>query len=252
MAREVVIDFVGMCVFLQDSGRRRIDVGLLDERRHVHLIVCRDENGLPVVKGLHRATYQIAGCNDGPAEISDPSRIPDLASLPAVRGGKGTGVKNRGDVETAMRVQIRMPGGYLASQLPVRAFAEKPWLFQNAEGVKRENESLTDRSRFTATSDSETVALEIPTADGPRTLVRMFPDADNTIRATIMALDQDLGDRERTLEFGFQLCEFQLLYACTASPGVSPVWTGATVQSRDERRADPDEPICPQGRITFG
>jgi hypothetical protein len=113
--------------------------------------------------------------------------------------------------------------------------ASGPWEFIG----KPPNRFLTDRTSFTTTTDSDNVVIQLDDKD----FATLVPDESDTIRATILVIDDDLPTRPRKIDYGFALGEFQLLYAVVKGFGPIPVFRGGVAP------ANPDAATCPTGRI---
>lgn len=227
MPSKVEITFVGICVYMRSKNLPLPTVvGLLDERSHVHLVSYRDASGNMVTKGLKAGIYTPKNVDSGSTTLVDPdNRLPDLVSLAG--GSPGA------NLNQVFRVQIVLPAGTLTTLPAVQELAGGPWRFDT--NPPRDDQNLTDRCLFTVetTGDAKSVMFAGDT--------EMFPDPDGVIRAQVMAIDQTAGNKRTKLEFGLQLCEFQLLYDCVDRLGPVPVFTGI--------HGSPDEPICPSGLL---
>jgi hypothetical protein len=237
MPRTVQIDFIGMCVYVlaQDPPRTPIKVGLLHEPRHVHLISYR-VGGVTVLKGIQAGNYEIEHHPAGDVEIHDTpqTRLPDLYDV------SGIDALDQDKLDAAMRVTLTLPQGDLTPQAPTDPGAERDWIFRTdllAPKPREYTTSLTDRTQFTFSTNYDRIVLYDPTR---RTRIEI-PLEDDTFHLSISAIDSDLGERVVKPDDGFQLCEFQLLYACTQKFGPAPIYR--------KNGADPDSPICPQARV---
>jgi hypothetical protein len=187
-----------------------------------------------MVRGLKGGKYTIREANVGPLDVNQHDRLPRLSTLTKGKIKEGT------DLDDAMRVQIALPSGCFETQPPEMTLAEGPWKFETDHGTITHN--LTDRSRFTGpTSSNEFLHIE-----SERDSIEI-PIAGDTFQATIIAMDRDAGRREKVLEHGFELTEFEKFYKCTTQGGPNPKY--GRIIGRQAPRANPDEPICPQGEV---
>ena len=265
MASKLIVDFIGMCVFIQPppaagGDTQYVDkVGLLRERRHVHMITyrqqvlqdppestssCRELPDLAVVRGLVPGRYSFYELKDAASAMiheCDPQnpRLPDLEYVGQVT------LKSAQHVDNAMAVLLTLPkgsqsGGSLYPRAPIDPNAENDWIFPGLKNPVH----LTDRTRLEVDlGDAGLGVLTLlRTGQDPNKAIKIYPEADGVFRIVIAAIDQDLGTREEKPTNGYVLEEFQLFYALTDEFGPSPYY-------QKVNPADPDSPICPQVRV---
>lgn len=266
MPSRLIVDFIGMCVFIQpppaegQNDTQYVDrVGLLREPRHVHMISYRegavaaatDQHcpvpDLTVLRGLLPGRYFFGTPPPPPSEqvpvplqprsaaIHECDPGPNAARLPNLEYVAGVMAKSEPHVDNAMAVLLTLPGGDLYPQPPTDPHAESNWVFPNHAQVH-----LTDRTRLEV-DIVRTDILYLSRAGQSVAQSISIPVEGGAFRLVIAAIDQDLGTRETKPTNGYVLEEFQLFYALTDEFGPSPYFLRGP--------ADPDSPICPQIRV---
>jgi hypothetical protein len=233
----VTLDFVGMCVVMRQASQ--VSIGLLDDPGHLHLVTYYDAEGRAVVDPLafHPKELRLTGLVSGQTELRNNGRLPDLNTVPGI----GRVLPRDVIIRDHLRCHIILTGGVLEAEAPSDRVAEGPWRFPT--GPDSAEFSLTDRLRFVTTSDGDVVAL----GDIQLGLAR-----EAEVRATIVAIDDDIASRRQPLRHNEALTEFNLFYRCTVSPGPIPVYAGAGVGTGDVRAlANPFNPICPDILISW-
>ena len=151
---KVTIDFVGMCLVLNEGSR--VSIGFIDDPGHLHLITYYDFEGLPRVLPLTFAGSKkitLTGVDPGETEVRRNGRLPDLREVPDIGA-----VLSFDEIVQELRTVIVLTGGILHAEVPIDKRATGPWFFTGRTDPDQEL-TLTDRLRFSTFSQGDEVKL---------------------------------------------------------------------------------------------
>src|SRR5262245_38064958 len=113
--KNVQIDFVGMCLLIEDTSAGALTVGLINEPRHLHIMTYPTELAStgPSPTGITTTVrplfngwiYTLTGCAGGTPTVRD--QLADLADLPDL--AEFGPVNAQAAVLSNMAVQIQLP-----------------------------------------------------------------------------------------------------------------------------------------------
>jgi hypothetical protein len=229
--RNVQIDFVGMCLVIEDQDTGALTVGLIDEPRHLHVMTLveplpADGSEPPGIvttaRPLQRSIVELTRCVPGTPTIIDyHQRLPELADFGPV--------DDLASVLDRMAVQIRLPASGVLEALPP-ILNRGQWRFRPDPDPGR---LLTDRSRFRTRTNEETIGL-----------AGDIPLVGDSFHITVLTIDQDASLREDEFVEGSALVEFDLLFRSIGNKsGPVPTFVAPLIQ------AHPGIPLCPQARV---